>query len=159
MNVNLYQINFCAASWQVYPTPTLLWGPPAPPAQAAEEGECHINTVRLKNKKKIKHEEFQKKNWQIVFCHNCDQGMLTWRFIFLIFFPCTMILPCPVNWGCYKCSDTLLLFFWETVTWISLPCWFNLLFISCCADVFAAVAPRAELLTKLALASRLTKWK
>lgn len=48
VNVNLYQISFCAASLQVYPTPTLLWGPPAPPAQAAEEGECHINTVRLK---------------------------------------------------------------------------------------------------------------
>lgn len=28
-----------------------------------------------------------------------------------IFFPCTMILPCLVNWSCCKCSDTLCLSF------------------------------------------------
>lgn len=71
------------------------------------------------------------------------------------FFSCTMILLCLVNWSCCKCPDTLCLSFGKQSPEFLCPK--DDLSSYLCADVFPAVAPRAELLTKLALTSRLTK--
>lgn len=103
-------LNLLLSSLQVCPTPTLLWGPPAPPAQAAEEGECHMNNVRLKKS------DMNNSKKELAIGKSCFVITVTeeWKNAYMkisifSFFPCTVILLCLVN--CCKCADTLYLSF------------------------------------------------
>lgn len=68
-----------------------------------------------------------------------------------------MIFLCLVNWSCCKYSDTLCLTFGKQLPEFLCPVGLSSHFSHDVLMSFPAVAPQAGLLTKLALASRLTR--